>query len=129
MATSDFAPANPQNLHDKLSAAAAEAKSRAAELGRKVTDTADQARSSAAAGISNAADAIDDGAGEGATRARRAAHRTAKVLSSSADYIRDHSARDIVKDATDVLKNNPGAALLGAAAIGYLVGRAVTSRK
>ena len=126
--TSGFASGNPSNLNEKLSAAATEAKSRAADLGRKVTDTADQARSSAAAGLSSAAGAIEDGAVEGSNRARRAAHATAKALSSGADYIRDNSARDMVDDAMDVVKNNPGVALLGAVAIGFLVGRAFSSR-
>jgi hypothetical protein len=47
--SSGFASGNPSNLTDKLSVAAGEAKSRAADLGRKA-DSADQARSSAAAG-------------------------------------------------------------------------------
>jgi ElaB/YqjD/DUF883 family membrane-anchored ribosome-binding protein len=125
---SGFASGNPSNLHDTLSAGATDAKSRAAELGRKGTETADQARSSAAAGLSAAAGAIEEGAVEGSKRARRAAHATANALSSSADYIRDNSVRDMLDDATDVVKNNPGVALLGAVAIGFLVGRAFSSR-
>jgi ElaB/YqjD/DUF883 family membrane-anchored ribosome-binding protein len=126
--TSGFASGNPSNLRDKVAAADHEAKSRATDLGREVSDTADQARANAAAGLSNAADAIDDQADEAATRTRRAAHRTANALSSGADYIRDNSARDMMDDAIDVAKNNPGIALLGAVAIGFLVGRAFSSR-
>jgi ElaB/YqjD/DUF883 family membrane-anchored ribosome-binding protein len=126
--TSGFASGNPSNLHDKVSAAAHEAKSRATDLGRKVSDTADQVRANAAAGLSNAADAIDDQGDEAATRTRRAAHRTANALSSGADYIRDNSARDMMDDAIDVVKSNPGVALLGAIAVGFLVGRAFSSR-
>jgi ElaB/YqjD/DUF883 family membrane-anchored ribosome-binding protein len=125
---SGFASGNPSNVSDKVAAAANEAKSRAADLGRKVSDTADHARANAAAGLSSAADAIDDQADEGATRARRAAHRTANALSSGAGYIRDNSARDMMDDAVDMVKNNPGVALLGAVAIGFFVGRAFSSR-
>ena len=113
------------NFTDKLSD---EAKARAADLGRKATDAADQARSTAAAGLSAAADAVDDIADEGANRVSRAGHRTANALSSGADYIRDNSVRDMMGDAMDVVKNNPGVALLGAGVIGFLVGRAFSSR-
>jgi ElaB/YqjD/DUF883 family membrane-anchored ribosome-binding protein len=120
-----FASASPSPFTDKVFD---EAKARAADLARKATDTADQARSTAAAGLSAAASAIDDRAHEGANRLSRAAHRTANALSSGADYIRDTSVRDMMDDAMEVVKNNPGAALLGAVAIGFLVGRAFSSR-
>jgi ElaB/YqjD/DUF883 family membrane-anchored ribosome-binding protein len=126
--TPGFASGNPSDLRDKVSVAAHEAKSRAADLGRRVSDTAGQARANAAVGLSNVADAIDGQADEAATRTRRAAHRTANALSSGADYIRDNSARDMMDDAIDVAKNNPGIALLGAVAIGFRVGRAFSSR-
>jgi ElaB/YqjD/DUF883 family membrane-anchored ribosome-binding protein len=126
--SSGFASGSPSGFGDKLSAAATEAKAKATDLGRKATDTADQARSTAAAGLSAAAGAIDSNADEGANRARRAAHRTADALSSGANYIRDNSVRDMMEDAMDVVKNNPGAALLGAVAVGFLVGRVFSSR-
>jgi ElaB/YqjD/DUF883 family membrane-anchored ribosome-binding protein len=126
--SSNFSSGSPSNFNDKLSAAANETKARAADLGRKATDTADQARTTAAAGLGAAAGAIADNADKGANRARRAAHRTADALSSGADYIRDTSVRDMMDDATEMVKNNPGAALLGAVAIGFLVGRAFSSR-
>lgn len=113
---------------DKLSAAASAAKARAADLGRKTADTADQARSAAADGLSNAGEAIEEGAAEGGHRVRRAARATAKALSGSADYIRDNNARDMMEDALDVVKNNPGVALLSAVALGFLVARAFHSR-
>lgn len=119
--SSDFASGTPPSFNERLSAAASEAKARAA-------DTADQARSTVAAGLSAAAGSIDDKAEKGANRASRAAHRTANALSTSADYIRDNSVREMMDDAMDVVKNNPGAALVGAVAIGFLVGRAFSSR-
>ena len=123
-----FDSGNASNPTDKLSAAATEGKARTADLGRSAADSVDQARSSAAAGLSTAAGAIEDGAKEGGQRARRAAQATANALSSGADYLRDNSARDMVDDAMDVVKNNPGVALLGAVALGFLVGRVFSSR-
>jgi hypothetical protein len=107
--SSDFATGNPS-------------------LGRKAADVADQGRSAAAAGLSAAAGAVNDTAEEGANRVKRAAQRTATALSSGADYIRDNSVQDMISDALDVVKNNPGAALLGAVAVGFLIGRAAASR-
>jgi len=78
--------------------------------------------------ISTAASAIENGASDGARRAQRAAHATASALSSGADHIRGASARDIAGDAMGVVKNNPGAVLLGAIALGFLLGRALPSR-
>jgi ElaB/YqjD/DUF883 family membrane-anchored ribosome-binding protein len=119
--SSSSAPGFKDNL-------SADANTRSAELARKLAESADQARSSAAAGLGTAAGAVEDGAHEGVKRAKRAAQATAKALSSGADYIRENSARDMMDDAMDVVKNNPGVALLGAAALGFLVGRAFVSR-
>jgi ElaB/YqjD/DUF883 family membrane-anchored ribosome-binding protein len=124
--SSDFASGNPLRPTDGLSAAAE--KLRAADLGRKAADTVDQARSSVAAGLSTAAGVVQDGADESGKRARRAAQATAKAISRGADYLRDNSARDMAGDAMDVVKNNPGFALLGAIALGFLLGRAFSSR-
>jgi len=117
------------NFSDKLSGTVTKVRATAADLDRTMTDTSDQVRASAAAGVSSAAGAIEDGAAEAGNRVSRAAHATAKALSSGADYIRDNSARDMVADAMGVVKNNPGVALLAAVAIGFLVGRALSSRK
>ena len=126
--TQGFASGNPADFTDKLSAAGTEAKARSADLARKAASTAEQARSRAAEGLGQAADAIESGAEEGAGKARRAARRAADALSSSADYLRENTAREIVDDAIGVVKNNPGFALLGAVAIGFVVGRAFSSR-
>lgn len=122
----DYASGSPSAFTDKLSG---EASARAADLGRKATEAADEARSTAAAGLSAAGGAIHDKVDESANRVSRAAHRTANALLSGADYVRDHSVRDIMDDAMDVVKSNPGAALLGAAALGFLAGRAFFSSR
>ena len=122
---SSFSSGNPSNLTDD---APRDGGARAAEVGRRAAGIADQARSSAAAGLSNAASALEDTANEGAKHARRAAQATANALSKSADYLRDNSAQDMVDDAMDVVKRNPGIALAGAVALGFFVGRAFSSR-
>lgn len=126
--SSGFAPGSSPNLSERVSAVAGEAKARAADLGRKVTDTTDQARSKAAGGLSAAAGAIGDNAEQGADRAGGAAQRTANALSSSADYVRNHTAQEMMDDAMQAVKNNPGVALLGAVTVGFLVSRLFSSR-
>jgi cell division septum initiation protein DivIVA len=126
--SSAYSSSNPPNPSDKLSTAATDAKARVADLGRRAAETIDHARTSAADGLSTAADAVHHAASEGNKRATRIAHATADGLSGSANYLRDHSASDILDDAMNIVKNNPGLALLGAAALGFVVGRAFSSR-
>lgn len=84
--------------------------------------TAEQARSRTAAGLESAAKSVHSGVDRMAT----AGHGAGDALASSARYVREHDARDMMDDAMNVVRNNPGIALLGAAALGFLIGRAVT---
>jgi ElaB/YqjD/DUF883 family membrane-anchored ribosome-binding protein len=126
--TPGFASGSPSNLGDRLSSAAGDAKARVAGVGRKAADVADRARSSASAGLDTAAGAVEDAGSEGSSRAKKAARATADALATGADYIRENSVRDMVDDAVEVVKNNPGVALLAAVALGFVVGRAFSSR-
>ena len=60
-----------------------------------------------------------DGAAAGAGRAMDA-------LSSTADYIRNNDLKSMVTDAERLVRNNPVPALLAAAVVGFLVGRALS---
>jgi ElaB/YqjD/DUF883 family membrane-anchored ribosome-binding protein len=101
---------------------ASETGSAAAELGRKAYRKADRARATAADSLDTAASAVHTG-GE---RVASAAHSAAGALTSGAQYVREHDARDMIDDVMQLVKNNPGPALLGAAALGFLVGRALS---
>lgn len=123
---SSFSSGNPSNPNDH---APSDGGTRAAEVGRRQAGgIADQARSSAAAGLSSSASTLEDTANEGVKYARHAAQATANALSKSADYLRDNSAQDMAEDAMDVVKRYPGIALAGAVALGFFVGRAFSSR-
>ncbi len=54
-----------------------------------------------------------------------AAHGAAERVESSADYLELHDVAQIGRDAVGVVKRNPVPALLAAAAVGYLLGRAL----
>lgn len=100
----------------------AQAQGAAAELGRKAAHTAERMRGRAAEGLDSAARSVNAG-GE---RVAHAAHNAADALSTSARYVRDNDLRDMVDDMLDVVRDNPGPALLGAAALGFLIGRAIS---
>jgi hypothetical protein len=95
-------------------------------MSERVGARAEQARTTAAGGLDRAAGTLDEQAASlpGGARVASAAHSAANALSSSADYIREHDLGDMMEDLRDVVKNNPGPALLGAAALGFLIGRA-----
>ena len=87
---------------------------------RKVADTADQSRAAAADTMDTASSALD----ASGRRTARAAETAADALATSADYIREHDLSAMADDVLQVVKKNPGPALLGAAALGFLIGRA-----
>ena len=60
----------------------------------------------------------------GGKRVANFAHSTADALTCTADYIREHDANAMLEDATTIVKNNPLAALVGAAALGFLLAKA-----
>ena len=104
------------------SGVAAEAKSAAADLGRQASRKMDQVRATAAGGLDTAASAVHTG-GE---RVAGAAHSAGDALTSGAQYLREHDARDMIDDLMQVVRNNPGPALLGALALGFVVGRSLS---
>ena len=96
-------------------------KTTAEDLSRKASRKAEQIRTSAAEGLDSAASAMQSGG----ARVASAAQRTGEALASGADYVRAHDARDMMDDLMEIVRNNPGPALLGAVALGFIVGRAV----
>ena len=53
------------------------------------------------------------------------AHAAADRLSTTADYMRTHDAKRMMADVETVVKSNPGPALLVAAALGFVLSRAL----
>lgn len=105
-----------------LRASAASAEATAAEIGRNAQRKAERVRATAAQGLDTAANAVH----AGGARMASAAHSAADALASSAHYVREHEARDMLDDAMEAVKRNPGPALLGAVALGFLIGRALS---
>lgn len=61
----------------------------------------------------------------GARPMARPAFTTADSLDAAANYVRNHDVRAIATDAGQRIKRHPGAALLTAAALGFLLARAL----
>lgn len=99
-----------------------EAESTAAALGRAAANKADRARTRAASGLESAAQSVHAGTDQVAS----AGHSAADAISSSARYVRDTDVSGMMDDVLDLVRDNPGIALLGAAALGFLLGRAIT---
>ena len=122
--TADKAAALGQDIADR----AREAKDSMSDMASAASRKVDEGRATAADRLDTAASAVRDRAGDlpGGERVREFAHAAADRLSSTADYMRSHDATRMMADVETVVKNNPGPALLVAAAFGFLLGRAVT---
>jgi ElaB/YqjD/DUF883 family membrane-anchored ribosome-binding protein len=117
------------DVTDKISNAASTAESTVSELGRTAADKVDENRDAAASGLKSAASTLHEKADSlpGGEKVTSLAHTAADTLSSTADYVRDHDVNRMMADLERLVKNNPGPALLAAAAIGFLVGRTLSS--
>ena len=80
---------------EKISSAASQAKNKVADLGRTAAQKIENNRQAAA-----------------------------DKLSATAEYVRQNDVNTMLSDVERLVRKNPGPALLGAAAIGFLVGRA-----
>ena len=103
-------------------------KGKAAEMGQKVADKIDENRGAAASGLESAAGALREKADTlpGGEKVVTAAHATADAVGIAADYVRDTDVKAMMADVLKLVKNNPGAALLTAAAVGFLMGRTLS---
>ena len=90
----------------------------------------DKGRSAAAGGIASAAASLHGHAEElpGGQRVAGFAHSAADKLNLTADYIRGHDMSAMMEDVKALVKKNPVPALLGAAALGFLVAKSLSNR-
>ena len=124
----DVATDTFESVRDDFSTRAGEVKSKVSDMARTAADSIDQARPAAARGLDSAASAIHDQADRlpGGDRVSGFAHSAADRLSSTADYVRRNDLNSVRGDVEALVKNNPGPALVAAAAVGFLIGRAIT---
>jgi ElaB/YqjD/DUF883 family membrane-anchored ribosome-binding protein len=107
-----------------------QAKAETSEAGQRAADMLDATRGTAARGLDSAANALHDQADSlpGGEKIAKAAHKTADAAGSAADYVRANDLKSMLGDVQQLVKNNPGTALLTAAALGFLIARTFSSR-
>ena len=100
-------------------------KGKAAEMGQRVADKFDENRGAAASGLESAASALRDRADTlpGGENVANAAHATANAVGVAAEYVRQNDLKAMLADVQQLVRNNPGPALLTAAALGFLLAR------
>lgn len=105
-----------------------ESTSRAAEFGQRAAAAIDDKRDTLARGIESAASTLRDNADSlpGGEKVVSAAYTAADAMEGAADYVRDQDLRGALSDIKDIVKKHPGATLLTAAAVGFLVARSFT---
>jgi len=120
----DMAASFGQELGDRAS----EARDSISDMARTATRKVDESRSMAADRLEGAASTVYERVGDlpGGQRVKELASAAADRLSTTADYVRNHDAKRMMADVGTAVKNNPGPALLIAAAFGFVLGRALT---
>ena len=106
-----------------------ELKESVADLGRTAADKINANRKAAAGSLEKASAAIHEKADHlpGGEDVSNLAHEAAGKLKTTARYVRKRDVNGMLKDLGNGVKNNPGPALVVAAAVGFLVGRGFTS--
>jgi ElaB/YqjD/DUF883 family membrane-anchored ribosome-binding protein len=117
-------------LGDKLSDMATQVKDRVSDFGTAAANKFDANREAAAAGMKDAASSMHENAGSvsGGDRLTNMAHSAASALDTTADWVRDNNSTKIMADVTNLVKRNPGPSMLAAIAVGFLIGRALSSK-
>lgn len=88
----------------------------------------DEKRAAVARGIDAAASSLHARADRipGGEKVAGAAHGAAEAMERAADYIREQDLKNMWADLQQALKRHPGAVLLTAAAVGFLLARGFT---
>jgi ElaB/YqjD/DUF883 family membrane-anchored ribosome-binding protein len=119
----DKATSFGQELADRATGA----KDSMSDMARSAAKKVDESRSMAADRLEGAASAVQERAADlpGGERVKELAYAAADRLSTTADYMRTHDTKRMMADVETAVKNNPGPALLIAAAFGFVLGRAL----
>jgi hypothetical protein len=92
-------------------------------MGPAVAEKLSETRSAAAGGLDSVASALHRNAETGGDSVKSAGRTAADALSSTANYVRGNDFKGMLADVKKIVKNNPGAALLTAAVLGFVVAR------
>ena len=99
-------------------------KDKTQEFGRTAVNKIEENRVSAASALHSAASSLHQSAAK-LPNVPDIAHSTAEKVDAMATYMEGHDTKQMMADMESVVKRNPGPSLLIAAAIGFLMGRAI----
>ena len=102
-----------------------------AELGSELESASRTVRRGferAGASLDDGADKVKDGIRHTRDGVKTAGKKMSEVMGTSTEYFRSNGAKDMLEDVEGIVKKHPGKALLAVAAIGYLIGRSLSSR-
>jgi hypothetical protein len=100
---------------------------KAGDAGHAVAQKAEDATSAVGHGMQTVADKVRDNApGEGVLGS--ASRGVANAIDSAGKYVEDRNLSGMMEDMTNLVKRNPIPALLLGLGIGFLIGRALSSR-
>ena len=115
----EYPPSTPDSTSAEASRAFTTLKAKVQDVGAKAAQRADRARVSAASGLDTVATTLHKRGDNVAS----AAHHAADAVHHGAEYLRANDVETMVGDLMDTVRRNPGPALLGAAAIGFVLAR------
>ena len=109
-------------------------KDKASEIGASAGEALHSGRIAAADSLDSAsqglhanADSLGRAAHSAADSVSRVGHQAADKIDATAQYVRSHSAKALVADIENFVKENPGKSLLAAVVLGFVVGRVIKS--
>ena len=107
---------------------AVQSTSRATEIGRRAAAAIEAKRDAIARGLDAAAASLAEKADSlpGGDKVARAAYTAAETLEEAAGYVRDRDLEGMLSDIRHIVKRHPGATLLTAAALGFVLARAIS---
>ena len=108
-------------VRERAASIGSKIKEKATQFGSTMSDTADRQRENAAKGLDRAASSLHGGIGSAA----KVGHGLADGMESTATYLRDHSFGDMGNDVMTLCRRHPVQALVSAAVLGFIVGRAI----
>lgn len=96
-----------------------------ADLGRTAGEKLDQVRQETAGVLTGAASSVRTAGRQGSEAIDDLAKGTASRLDSTAAYVRSHDMGDILDTLRQVVRGHPTSFVVGAAAVGFLLGSAI----
>ena len=118
----EYTSSTPDSTSAEASRTYTTLKAKVQDVGEKAARRADRARVSAASGL----DTLSSTLHKRGDNVASAAHHAADAVHSGAEYLRAHDVETMMSDLKEVIRRNPAASLLGAVALGFILGRALS---